>query len=287
MSAAKGFPTAERVAPMTEDSFQFLRDKIHQHSGIVIEHHKQYLLEARLAHILNRRSLRSLNELSSVMRATADLALLSEVIESMTTHESYFFRDKPQFDALRGKVIPELIARESGRRKLSLWSAAAASGQEAYTLAITLQEMQLPNWNFEILATDLSERILARARAATYTANEMARGLSPEHLKRYFQPVGADWKLRDSIARPVQFKPFDLRQDMRTLGTFDIIFCRNVLIYFDAATKRKIFDSLASVLAPNGALFLGSTETTLGISERFARKTANGAVYYQHAGRKG
>jgi chemotaxis protein methyltransferase CheR len=281
MSLANALPVA--APPLTPECFQFLRDKIHQHSGIVIEQHKQYLLEARLAHILNRRSLRSLNELSSLIRAGADLTLMSEVIESMTTHESYFFRDKPQFDVLRTKIVPELMSRDAGRHKLRFWSAAASSGQEAYTLAMTLQEMQLPNGTFDILATDLSERILARARAATYTNHEIARGLFPEHLKRHFQPAGADWKLRESVTRAVQFKPFDLRQDMRALGTFDVIFCRNVLIYFDTPTKRKIFDGLASVLSPRGTLFLGSTETTLGISERFVRHCAGGAVYYQHA----
>jgi chemotaxis protein methyltransferase CheR len=277
--------SAKQPAALTDESFRFLSEKIHQHSGIVIERQKQYLLEARLAHILAHRNLSSLNELSSALRATADLGLMAEVVESMTTHESYFFRDKPQFDALRTKLLPEIMARQPNRRRLSFWSAAAAKGQEAYTIAITLHEMQMSGWTTDIVATDLSESILARARRATYSMHEIARGPFPEPLKRYFQPVGADWKLSDSIARAVQFKPFDLRRDMRPMGAFEVIFCRNVLIYFDTPTKRKIFDDLAAVLAPGGVLFLGSTETTLGVSDRFERKTAAGGVYYQHAGK--
>jgi len=265
---------------LSEENFRLLQGKIYQSSGIVIERQKEYLLEARLAPMLRKRNLGSLNDLAGLLRSTRDPAISTEFVESLTTHESYFFRDEAQFDLLGNKVIPELLEKRQTRRKLSFWSAAASSGQEAYSIAITAQSKRPANWGVEILATDLSERILERAREGRYTAHEVSRGPFPEKLKPHFASSGNGYLLSKAIRDMVQFRKFDLRQDMLPLGCFDVIFCRNVLIYFDTPTKARILESLAGVLAPDGILFLGSTESVMSLTNRFVRKTVGNAVYY-------
>ena len=268
---------------LSDENFSFLKDKIYDQSGIVLERPKQYLLEARLTPVARRRQLGSLNELCKLVRSTPDSNLLREVVEAITTHETFFFRDQSHYEILRTQIIPELLKKRQQRCKLRFWSAAASCGQEAYSLAMMLAEMGIANWNFEIVGTDLSERILNRARSARYNAGEVARGLPAEYLKKYFHPVDGDYQLRDDIRRAVQFRQFDLRSGLRSLGSFDVVFCRNVMIYFDQGTKRKILEDITSVLVRDGVLFLGSTETTIGITERFKRNQVQGAVYYTGA----
>jgi chemotaxis protein methyltransferase CheR len=273
-------PGLAQKPALSDDNFLFLQQKIYSNSGIVIERPKQYLLEARLTPVVRNLRLKSLDELCKVVRTTSDASVLNAVIEAMTTHETYFFRDEPHFQALKSTVIPELMARRKRRMKLRFWSAAASCGQEAYSLAMLLCELRNPVWTFEILGTDISERILTRARAARYTAHEVSRGLPQDLVAKYMERLGEEFVVREPVRRMVQFQKFDLRSPMRPLGVFDVIFCRNVLIYFDLPTKRGILNEIASVLAPDGALFLGSTETTIGITDRYQRKHQSGAVYY-------
>ncbi len=275
--------TVQSSEGLSAEHFQFLQAKIYEHSGIVIDRSKQYLVEARLTPVVQRRQLGSLNALSNAIRAATDAMLLREVIESMTTHESYFFRDHAQFEVLRTRLIPDLMTRRAQKRRLTFWSAAASSGQEAYTLAMTLREMHLANWKLEILATDLSDRILTRAKEGLYSAHETSRGTFPPQLRKYFEQSGQEYRICDSIRNMVEFKKFDLRTGMSGLSNFDVIFCRNVLIYFDENTRRKILEELSRSLAPDGILFLGSTESTIGLTERFTRKLHEGAIYYEHA----
>ncbi len=269
------------AAQLDPASYRFLQEYIYRESGIVLDGDKHYLLEARLTPILRERQIGSLNDLCALLQATGEGGLKRQVVEAMTTHETSFFRDAAQYDALRTMVLPGLVAGRRDIRKLSFWSAAASSGQEAYSLAMMLLEMGLGDWNIEILATDLSTQVLERARAGQYLQIEVNRGLPVGYLVKYFTRVGLDWQLKDEVRRMVRFAPLDLRQSLRSLGPFDIVFCRNVLIYFDIDNKRKILAELRETLAPGGYLLLGGTETTLNLDSRFERKTVGPAVFYQ------
>lgn len=263
------------------ENYRFLRDYIYQESGIVLDDDKHYLLEARLLPVAQQLHLASLDALCAALRANGNPPLQKKVIEAMTTHETLFFRDMAPFDALRTSVLPPLLEQRKATRKLAFWSAAASSGQEAYSLAMLLIEMGLGDWNIQILATDLSEQILARAREGRYLQIEVNRGLPASYLLNYFDRQGLDWQIKERVRRMVRFEPFDLRKSMRTKGPFDVIFCRNVLIYFDVDTKRRILQELRGALFPGGHLLLGSAETTLNLDDRFQRVTVGRATLYQ------
>lgn len=272
---------APPAAQLDPASYRFLQEYIHRESGIVLDGDKHYLLEARLTPILRERQIGSLNDLCALLEANGDGGLKRQVVEAMTTHETSFFRDAAQYDALRTIVLPELIEQRRDVRKLSFWSAAASSGQEAYSLAMMLLEMGLGDWNIQILATDLSTQVLERARAGKYLQIEVNRGLPVAYLLKYFARVGLDWQLKDEVRRMVRFAPLDLRQSLRALGPFDIVFCRNVLIYFDIENKRKILAGLRETLFRGAYLLLGGTETTLNLDSCFERKIVGPAVFYQ------
>jgi len=263
------------------DSYRFLTDYIYRESGIVLDEEKHYLLEARLTPILQREKLASFDELCSTLRANGNPPLHRQVVEAMTTHETLFFRDVAPFDALKTQILPPLIEQRKTLRKLTFWSAASSSGQEAYSIAMLLLEMGLGNWNIQILGTDLSEQILTRAREARYMQIEVNRGLPASYLVKYFERKGMEWLIRDEVRRMVRFEKFDLRQSMRTKGPFDVIFCRNVLIYFDLETKKKILRELRGALFTGGYLSLGGAETTLNLDDAFQRVTLGKAVFYQ------
>lgn len=274
-------PNTARPLEIDAESYKFLQDYVHRESGIVLDGDKRYLLEARLAPILRQRQLNSLNDLCALLQANGDAPLKRQVIEAMTTHETSFFREAAQYDALRTIVLPGLIEQRRDSKTISFWSAAAASGQEAYSLAIMLLEMGLGDWNIQILATDLSTQVLERASAGRYLQIEVNRGLPVAYLLKYFTRVGLDWQLKDEVRRMVRFAPVDLRQSLRALGPFDIVFCRNVLIYFDIESKRKILAELRETLLRGGYLLLGGSETTLNLDDRFERKMVGQAVFYQ------
>jgi len=272
------------VTPAVEinpDSYRFLQDYVYRESGIVLDGDKRYLLEARLMPIARQRRLGSLNDLCALLRATSEAPLKQQVIEAMTTNETYFFRDPAQYDALKSVVLTELIQQRQDTRKLSFWSAAASSGQEAYSLAMLLLEMGLGDWKIQILATDLSTQMLERARGGKYMQIEVNRGLPVAHLVKYFTRVGLEWQLKDEVRRMVRFEPMDLRRSMRTLGPFDVVFCRNVLIYFDIESKKKILSELWGTLLRGGYLLLGGSETTLNLDDRFERKIFGQTVFYR------
>ena len=270
------------AAAIDPENYKFLQEYVYRESGIVLDGDKQYLFEARLTPILRQRQLSSLNDLCALLQtAKSDAPLKRQVVEAMATHETSFFRESVQYDALRTIVLPELIAQRRDSKRLSFWSAAASSGQEAYSLAIMLLEMGLGDWNIQILATDLSTQVLERARTGKFLQIEVNRGLPVSHLVKYFTRAGLDWQLKDEVRRMVRFAPLDLRQSMRTLGPFDIVFCRNVLIYFDIESKKKILAEIRETLFRGGYLLLGGSETTLNLDERFVRKLVGPAVFYQ------
>jgi len=263
------------------DSYRYLQDYVYRESGIVLDGDKHYLLQARLMPIVRQRQLGSLNDLCALLQATADAPLKQQVVEAMTTNETFFFRDTAQYDALKSVVLPELIQQHQDTRKLSFWSAAASSGQEAYSLAMMLLEMGLGDWNIQILGTDLSTQVLERARAGKYMQIEVNRGLPAAYLVKYFTRAGLDWQLKDHVRRMVRFETIDLRASLRTRGPFDIVFCRNVLIYFDIESKKKILSELRGTLFRGGYLLLGGSETTLNLDDQFDRRIFGQAVFYQ------
>ncbi|HSR08461.1 MAG TPA: protein-glutamate O-methyltransferase CheR [Bryobacteraceae bacterium] len=274
-------PEITTASPIRADNYRFLRDYIYRESGIVLDDDKHYLIEARLLPIVQQTQLASLDALCSALRNNGDPPLQKKVVEAMTTHETLFFRDMAPFDALKTEVLPPLIELRKATRKLTFWSAAASSGQEAYSLAMLLLEMGLEGWNIQILGTDLSEQILARAREGRYMQIEVNRGLPATSLVKYFDRRGLDWQLKERVRRMVSFEQFDLRKSMRTKGPFDVIFCRNVLIYFDGETKKQILRELRGALFPGGHLILGGTESTLNLDNEFKRVPVGRTVFYQ------
>lgn len=274
-------PTGAAKASISPDCYRYLQDFIYRQSGIVIDEGKHYLLEARLLPLVKRHKFSSLDDLCGQVRMDVVPALRQQVVDVMTTNETLFFRELPQYDALRTTIIPALVAKRQATRTLTFWSAASSSGQEAYSLAMLLLEMGLRDWKIDILGTDLSTHIVERAKAGRYLQIEVNRGLPVTYLVKYFVQQGLEWQLKDDIRRMVRFQLFDLRQSMAGLGPFDIVFCRNVLIYFDEATKKQILRELESRLQPDGCLLLGGAEAILQLDEQFRRETVGQAVIYR------
>jgi len=269
------------VVEIHPDNYRFLQEYVYRESGSVLDGDKHYLLEARLMPIVTEMHLDTLNDLCALLRATSAGSVRQQVVEAMTTNETFFFRDMPQYDALRTVVIPDLIEQRQATRKLSFWSAAASSGQEAYSLAMMLLEMKLGNWDIEIYATDLSTRMLERARSGRYLQVEMNRGLPLEYLTRYFTRDGVGWQLNDEVRGMVKFAHIDLRQGMSTLGPFDVVLCRNVLIYFDVESRKNILREIRGAIRSGGYLLLGGSETTLNLDASFVQQTIGTAVLHR------
>ncbi|MGJ5820479.1 CheR family methyltransferase [Paludibaculum fermentans] len=263
------------------ENYQFLQEFVYRESGIVLDRDKHYLMEARLSPIVAQQRLGSLNELCRALKAAGPSGLRQQVVDSMTTNETMFFREPVQYDALRKVVLPRLMEQRRDRRRLNFWSAAASSGQEAYSLAMMLREMGLEDWYIQINATDLSTQILERARQGRFLQIEVNRGLPVQYLVKYFRRDGMDWIIRDEIRNMVRFERFDLRQGMGAMGPFDVVFCRNVLIYFDVCTKKRILGEIRSTLFRGGHLLLGGSETTLGLDDGYELVPACGTVLYR------
>ena len=268
------------ASPILAENYRFLKDYIYRESGIVLDDDKHYLLEARLLPVVQESQLSSLDALCAALRNNGDPPLQKKVVEAMTTHETLFFRDIAPFDALKTSVLPPLIEQRKTTRKISFWSAAASSGQEAYSLAMLLLEIGLSGWNLQILGTDLSEQILERARGGRYMQIEVNRGLPAGLLIKYFRRGGMEWQLNDAAKRLARFETIDLRASLRALGPFDLVFCRNVLIYFDRETKTKILKEIHGTLYRGGWFLLGGAETVFGIEEWFDRENVGNVTVY-------
>jgi chemotaxis protein methyltransferase CheR len=277
---------------MTPANFATLAAMLHAGSGLVVGPDKQYLLETRLAAILRQHGLRDLDALAERLREPpAGRALEfqvieaqvieAQVIEAMTTNESFFFRDDKPFAHVRTTALPRLHAARPAGARLRIWSAAASSGQEAYSLAMMLAEARamLAGRSVEILGTDLSREQLERARAGLYTQFEVQRGLPMQYLVKYFTKEGANWRIAAAIRAMTGFREWNLLADPRPLGVFDLVFCRNVLIYFDQPTKTRVLDAIARQMAPDGLLYLGGAETVIGLGSRFAAVPGERGVY--------
>jgi len=261
------------------DNYRFLQEHVYSQSGIVLGSDKHYLFESRLAPIVRQHGLSTINDLCALIRATrADVA--RQVVEAMTTNETYFFRDPSHYDAIRNVLIPRLKDERADTRKMRFWSAASSTGQEAYRLAMLLLEESLQSWNLQIFGTDFSSPAVARAQSGKYQQIEVNRGLPASLLIRHLRREGVDWQLSDTIRRMVSFETIDLRQSMRALGPFDLVFCRNVMIYFDSETKNRILKEIQGTLFHGGWLLLGGAETAFGIDDLFEKQTIGSAVVY-------
>lgn len=270
---------------MNQVDFDYLSGLLRQRSGLVLSPDKVYLLESRLLPIARDNGIDTLEALVMKMRATRDEALISAVVEAMTTNESFFFRDTKPFSIFRENTLPALLQARASRRRIRIWCAAASTGQEPYSLAMILKEMEaeLAGWRIEILGTDLSTDVLAKAKAGFYSQFEVQRGLPIQYLMKYFTQVNDMWQVNPEIRSMVQYKVYNLLDNFAPLGTFDVIFCRNVLIYFDQPTKAEVLDRMAKILPADGSLFLGGAETVLGVTTKFAPMQGLRGVYAQAA----
>jgi len=265
---------------MKPEDFERLANLLKRRSGLVITPDKGYLVESRLAPVAQKYGLKDLAGLLSAL-AHGDENLAKAVTEAMTTNETSWFRDNTPFDIFRKVLLPEMLERRAATRNLRIWSAAASTGQEAYSLAMILKEeaAKLQGWKIEIVGTDISQEVLTRAKSGVYTQFEVQRGLPIQMLVKYFKQDGDKWQIAPEIRNMVQYREFNLLEDPMTLGRFDVVFCRNVLIYFDQPTKSTILERISRLLASDGLLYLGGAETVLGVSERFEPLAGHRGIY--------
>jgi chemotaxis protein methyltransferase CheR len=270
---------------VTPLDYEFLRKLLKERSGLDLSSDKQYLVESRLIPLARKAGLPGITELVQKMKGGSD-ELTSEVVEAMTTNETFFFRDKIPFDHLRETMLPALVQARAGRRALRIWCAASSTGQEPYSIAMCVKGFAaLAGWRVEIVATDLSQAVLEKSKAGIFSQFEVQRGLPIQMLVKHFTQIGELWQLNADIRGMVQHRQLNLLQDFSHLGTFDVIFCRNVLIYFDQDTKVGVFDRLARMLEPDGVLLLGAAESVVGISDAFKPCPDRRGLYRPNADR--
>ena len=267
---------------LSEDDFDYVRGLVREQAGIVLDTRK-YLVESRLASLARKEGFATSEEVVARLRERRYGSLTRKVVESMTIHETAFFRDVHPFEVLRTTVLPKVLSRRILTRKLAIWCAACSTGQEPYSVAMLLREHfpSLAKWDVSLIASDLSERVLSRAKEGRFTQLEVNRGLSPELVSRYFEPDGGDWRIRDDVRAMVDFREINLLAKWPPMPRLDVVVMRNVLIYFDADTKRSILSRLAGVLEPDGYLFLGGAETTVYLDDSFVRMPLERAGCYR------
>jgi chemotaxis protein methyltransferase CheR len=266
---------------MKPDDYQFMVAFLKVRSGLVLSDDKAYLIENRLLPVVRKRAMNSLDDLFLALRTAGDKELEREVTEAMTTNESFFFRDLIPFQQFQETVLPKFVEARADTKRLRIWCAAAATGQEPYTLAMILkeEEKRLSGWQIEIVATDLSTEALERARAGRYSQFEVQRGLPVQYLMKYFVQEDAFWQIDQSLRSMIDYREFNLLDDISAMGSCDIIFCRNVLIYFDQEAKGCILDSMSKLLPDDGCLYLGGAETVLGVTQSFKPTPGLRGVY--------
>ena len=271
---------------LTDESFAYVADLVRRESAIVLERGKEYLVEARLLPLSRQTGAATVNEFVQRLRVLPAKETVAAVVDALTTNETFWFRDGDPFEALRNDVLPRAMEQARARRRLTIWSAACSSGQEAYSIAMLAAELVTPlGWTVEIHATDISPTMLARVDEGRYSALEVGRGLPAPLLARHFTQTGSnEFQVNDNLRAMVQTRYLNLAQPFPVLPAFDIVFLRNVLIYFDAETKTRILRDVRRVTAPGGWLFLGAAETTLGIDEAWQRESAGRASLHRKAG---
>lgn len=264
-------PTGEMPVPMNPIDFKFVCDAVLRRSGIVLEAGKEYLVEARLQ-MLGKKIGLTPDAIVAALRSKNE-TVERHLIDAMTTNETSFFRDVKPFEALKKQVMPALIAARAAEKRLTLWCAASSTGQEPYGVAMVLREHfpQLADWKLTFVASDLSRDVLEKAKQGKYSQADVNRGLPATMLVKYFRKVGTDWELIPEIRKMVEFREVNLLGAFPTLPPVDIVFIRNVLIYFSTETKRQILGRIRSMMRTDGYLFLGAAETTLNVDESFQR----------------
>ena len=276
-----------KITISSEEFKQFAR-YILDISGIALDVGKEYLLETRLGPVLARLGCRSYAELLQKAKTDYNKALENEIIDAISTNETYFFRDKAPFQLLQHKILPDLIDKRSrqypGRKPaIRLWSAANSTGQEIYSIAMILVEMGITpeNYNIKLFGTDISDAAIAKASYGLYNKFEAARGLEPSRLHRYFTPQENGYKIKDQLRVMAQFKKMNLMQPFPGIGKFDIILCRNVMIYFTPEDRKRIYKNIAGALEPDGCLIIGSTESLINDTSLFVSQKYLNSVFYQ------
>ncbi|MCF8477969.1 MAG: protein-glutamate O-methyltransferase CheR [Pseudolabrys sp.] len=275
---------------MTPQDFDYLRKLLRTRSGLMLPAEKQYLAESRLLPVARRHGLTTLGELIGKLRSRPVSALGIEVVEAMTTNETFFFRDKTPFEHFRSTIMPALIEARARSKRIRIWCAAASTGQEPYSLAMALKDMTGPlgtalaGIRVEIVATDLSGEVVERAKAGLYSQFEVQRGLPIQQLLKYFIQAGDNWQIAPEIRAMVQFRTLNLLNDFSPLGIFDVVFCRNVLIYFEQSAKIDVFGRMVRQVADDGYLVLGAAETTVGLTDAFKPVPDRRGLYAPNGG---
>lgn len=256
-------------------------------SGIYLDQSKSYLFETRLSSVAEAHGCKSYQELQAKAKTDVSQKIEKEIIDAITTNETLFFRDKAPFELLQHKILPEIIDARSTKTTLKthikIWSAASSTGQELYSIAIVIKELlrDSPDYLFTLLGTDISDAAIAQASYGKYNRFEIERGLDKKYLQKYFTLFGDSWKIKDEIRAMVNFRKFNLMQPFNSLGKFDVIFCRNVAIYFTLEDRKRLFNKMADLLADDGYLVIGSTESLTGVCPRFIPKRHLRSIFYQ------
>ncbi len=255
---------------MTNEDIEHLSAMLKARSGLILGSDKTYLIESRLAPVARKEGFSSVSALLTALRTKRDEKLMAMVTDAMTTNETFFFRDKVPFDQFKSDVLPAL-AKTRLNGEIKIWCAACSTGQEPYSLAMLMEESraQFPRVNLDILATDISDRCLEKAQSGLYTQFEVQRGLPITMMVKNFEKVDEMWRISPKMRQSIRFKKLNLLDDLRGIGRMDVIYCRNVLIYFDLETKKKVLEQMAQLLPDDGYLFLGAAETVLGITDAF------------------
>jgi chemotaxis protein methyltransferase CheR len=265
---------------VSKSAFNYIRDLVLDRSAIVLEDGKEYLVESRIGQVAETEGFGTIDQLVQALQKNSHNGLQSKVIEALTTNETSFFRDIHPFETLKDAILPELLESRKNIRKLNIWCAASSSGQEPYSIAMLLRENFpiLLDWKINFMASDISEKMLTRCRSGKFSQLEVNRGLSASYLVKYFEKTGPAWFIKEQLRKMIHFQQINLSRELPYLPKMDIIFMRNVLIYFDIETKRKILKQLTSVLQPDGFLFLGAAESTINLDSSFER------MNYKHSG---
>ncbi len=280
--------SGEGLAPpkprsLSVEDFAFISDFVRRRSAIVMDAGKEYLAETRLSHVVQKEGLESIASLIRTLRQGGARELEGAVVEAMTTNETSFFRDLKPFDLLRLELLPNLIAARRSTRTISMWCAAASTGQEPYSVLMMIDQHfpELRDWRINFVATDISNEVLGKARAGIYTQFEVNRGLPAQMLVRYFDGQGGKWQIKPELRARVQFKEMNLIEPWAAMEPMDIVFIRNVLIYFDQPTKTAILGKIRKTLRPDGTLLLGGAESTLGLDDNFTAVRSQGSTFYR------
>ncbi len=271
------------VGIANDQGLAFLRELVVTRAGIVLDADKDYLLQSRLEPVAREAGLASLEELTTALRGTPFGTLHEKVVEAMTTNETSFFRDVHPFDIFREHVMPDMLQKRAGTRTLSLWCGASSSGQEPYTVAMILREHfpELATWTIKFLATDISTEMLNKCRTGKYSQLEVNRGVPAALLLKYFEKKGMSWRIKEELRSMIEFEQLNLIGSWPPMEKIDIVWLRNVLIYFDVEAKKEIFRKIRNIMRPDGYMFLGGAETTMNLDEHFERLPFNATSCYR------